>query len=245
MEHPCQSGLRNALLRSIPEAEFAILEQHLQPIELNWRTIFDGRAEGSIFIEDGLATMALTDAEGRGLALAIIGSEGMIGSASALGLGDAPFQYRIHMAGHGFHIAGEVLVALQENLPKTRLTLLSYNQTLLVQFAETARVNKAELVETRLARWLLLCCDRLQTDELWITHDGLADCLGIRRAGVTDALHIIEGKGAIRSLRGRIIIRNRELLLMIARDFHGLSTREYNRDLLPVRSANRSPEQTA
>jgi CRP-like cAMP-binding protein len=98
-----------------------------------------------------------------------------------------------------------------------------------IQISQTAYANASMNVEARLARWVLMTHDRTDGFELSLTHDFLAMMLGIRRPGVTTAIHVLEGTGMIRAERGRIIVLNREKLEELADDAYGMAEAEYER----------------
>jgi len=112
--------------------------------------------------------------------------------------------------------------------------LLRYVQTLLVQTAQSTATNASHRVESRLARWLLMCHDRIDGDEIALTHEFMSMMISADRSGVTVTLHILEGAGMIWSKRGRVIIRNRELLEDLAGDGYGVPEAEYSRLIGPL-----------
>jgi CRP-like cAMP-binding protein len=122
----------------------------------------------------------------------------------------------------------ELRAALEENEPLRRIALI-YSQAQLVQLAFTALANGRYTIDERLARWLLMCHDRLDTDVLPVTHEFLALMLGIRRAGVTTALHILEGAGIVKASRGRIEVLKRDELRESAGESYGAPEAEYER----------------
>jgi CRP-like cAMP-binding protein len=113
--------------------------------------------------------------------------------------------------------------------PSLHRLLLRYAQALNVQTSVTAFANANHTLEMRLARWLLMCHDRLDGDDIEITHEFMAMMLGVRRAGVTTSLHILEGNRLIRSTRGLVTVRDRDGLEKLADDAYGLPEAEYVR----------------
>jgi CRP-like cAMP-binding protein len=116
-----------------------------------------------------------------------------------------------------------------EERPSVHRLLLRYAHALNVQTSSTAFANANHTLEMRLARWLLMCRDRIDSDDIEITHDFLAMMLGVRRPGVTTTLHVLEGNRLIRSTRGMVTIRDRKRLEALADDAYGLPEREYAR----------------
>ena len=116
-----------------------------------------------------------------------------------------------------------------------RTTLLRYAQALSVQVSFTALSNAVHQIDERLARWILVCDDRIASGELALTHQYLSVMLAVRRPSVTTALHVLEGNGLIRAARGLITIRDRAGLEDFAGDAYGKAEREYERLLGPLR----------
>ena len=159
----------------------------------------------------------------------LIGREGMVGIPIALGVRATPFEYFVQHAGDGLRMAAHHLEEVIDERPSLHRVLLRYAQALNVQTSGTAFANAEHTVETRLARWLLMCHDRVDGDDIAITHDFLSMMLGVRRAGVTTATHVLEGNGLIRTKRGVITVLDRERLEELADNAYGLPEAEYAR----------------
>jgi CRP-like cAMP-binding protein len=125
---------------------------------------------------------------------------------------------------------GQLLAAAREDVGLMSL-LLRYVHVFMMQIAATALADGRYHVEQRTARWLLMAHDRLRSDDLPLTHDFLALMLGVRRSSVTNALHVVEGTGAIKATRRLITVRNREGLERLAAASYGLPEAEYRRVL--------------
>jgi CRP-like cAMP-binding protein len=121
------------------------------------------------------------------------------------------------------------LEAIIDERPAVRKLLLRYAQVTSIQASETAFANAEHTVEARLARWLLMCHDRLDGNDIPITHEFLSIMLGVRRAGVTTATHVLEGNGLIRAKRGVITVLDRERMEGLADNSYGLPESEYER----------------
>jgi hypothetical protein len=113
--------------------------------------------------------------------------------------------------------------------PELRNVLLRYSQAFMIQTAHTALANGRAKLEERLARWLLMAHDRVNGDEVPLVHEFLALMLGVRRAGVTVALHMLEGQALIRASRGKIVVLDRQGLEEAANGLYGVPEREYER----------------
>jgi CRP-like cAMP-binding protein len=135
----------------------------------------------------------------------------------------------VQLPGEGFCMEAAAFRRRLSRHPELRSVLLRYAQSWTTQLSQTALANARNTVRERLARWLLMCHDRLDTTDLWVTHEGLASALSVRRPGVTVATHELEGDGAIRAKRGRIHILNRAKLETAANGSYGLAEGEYSR----------------
>ena len=158
----------------------------------------------------------------------MVGSEGLAGAAPiVLGVDRSPYGCFIQMAGKGLRLSTHDLREAVRQSPSLQRLLLRYVQSLLTQTAQTAFANAHYTVEKRLARWLLMCRDRADSDSMELTHEFLSMMLGVRRPGVTVALQTLEGNGLIGSTRGRVLIRDRKGLEALAKDSYGVAEAEY------------------
>jgi CRP-like cAMP-binding protein len=131
------------------------------------------------------------------------------------------------------HLSTAALLDAGERSSSLRTLLLRYVHTLVVQTAATASANAHYELPERLARWLLMCHDRVIGDRLQLTHEFMAQMLAVRRSGVTVTLHTLEGTGAIRSTRGLVTVLDRARLAEIAGESYGTPEREYARLIAP------------
>ncbi len=150
--------------------------------------------------------------ENRKLEVGIYGRDGVGPTSSILGVDQTPHQHIIQMEGHGFLIAVETFVSILRQSTIFSALLMRYIQAFTIQTGYTALSNGSGVIGERLARWLLMCHDRVDGDDLPITHEFLGIMLGVRRSGVTDAIHILEGVNIIRATRGKIQVLDRERL---------------------------------
>ncbi len=231
MSAPQQSSVRNQLLAALPSEDFAALQPHLEPVELELRRVLiepNQPIEHVYFMEQGY-TSVCTGGDGSKIEIGIIGREGMVGVPVALGVRTTPFEFFIQHAGEGLRMPTHHLEEVMDERPSLHRRLLRYAQAMNVQTSGTAFANAEHTVEARLARWLLMCHDRLDGDDIQITHEFLSMMLGVRRAGVTTATHVLEGNGLIRAKRGVITILDREKLEGLADNAYGLPEAEYAR----------------
>ncbi len=172
----------------------------------------------------------------------------MTGIAIVMGDDQSPNETFVQLAGAGHVISAEHLRSALDSSPSLRLTLLRYAHTFVVQTAQTALANGRAKIDERLARWLLMASDRIEGPDLALTHEFLSVMLGVRRPGVTDALHRLEGDRLIRAKRSSITIRDRAGLERVANGSYGVSERDYERLFGPFRKpvvGQPHPESTA
>jgi CRP-like cAMP-binding protein len=187
-----------------------------------------------LFIETGLASVIVTSPEGHKAEAGVVGREGMVPVSAFTTDGGTPMEVTMQVGGSGFKIEFAHFREAFEGSAEVREIFLRYAHAFLVQSAFTALSNANHRVEERLARWLLICHDRVDGDELPLTHEFLAIMLAVRRPSVTIALHVLEGHRFIRAERNLITVRDRAGLELFANDAYGPSEREYERLLKPL-----------
>jgi CRP-like cAMP-binding protein len=238
---PKQSSLRNRLLRALSPEDFALLEPHLEQVALPKGMLLiepNQVIEHVYFPETAVGSVIAINSENRPVEIAIVGREGIVGPSVILGVNRTPHQSFIQMAGTGYRIAAPCLTQALDASRTLNGLLLRYIHVLTVQTAATAMSNGGSVLGERLARWLLMCHDRVDGDELALTHEFLSLMLAVRRPGVTEAIHLLEGVGIIRARRAHITIVDRERLEETAGDSYGIPEAEYER-LIPRSTAPR------
>jgi CRP-like cAMP-binding protein len=187
-----------------------------------------------LFLESGVASFHEILQDGSRVGVAIIGFEGLTGWPALLGIDRSPHEAAVAIGG-GTALSitpGQLLHVCLERQAINAM-LLRYVHCFISQMGRTILSNLHDSVEKRLARWLLMNHDRLEGDQIRLTHGQLAIMLGVRRATVTDALHLLEGEGMIRSTRGVIAVRDRARLLAVAGESYGAAETEYARFIAP------------
>ena len=231
MSQPRQSSVRNRLLKAVSADDFARLQPHLQRVSTELRQTLikpDEPIRTLFFPETGFASIVSGDV-GK-VEVGLIGREGLVGGAPVLmGVDRTPLHHFVQNAGEMLAIDAADLGQAVDASPSLRKLLLHYAQTLMVQTAQTAFANAAYNMDARLARWLLMCHDRLDGDELALTHEFLSTMLGAQRSSTTLAVQALEGHGLIRARRGRITILDRPALEAVVEEGYGLPEREYAR----------------
>lgn len=228
-----QSFCRNLLLKSMRPEDFALLAPHLAQVTFDADEIVavPGQPIDSVFFpETGIITFSELSDEGRRIGVGHTGFEGFSGWSALLGCNLAPHEARMTAVGGGaLRVAtGELLAACRAS-ETLRDLLLRFVRAFTVQLSSTVISSLTQPVDTRLCRWTLMAHDRVEGDDIEVTHTEIAVMLAIRRASVTDALHILEGERLIRGSRGRVTVRDRSGLLRRAGNTYGFAEKEYSR----------------
>lgn len=232
-----KSEIRNALLGRLAAEEFAQLAPHLEvtPLKAGEILYTPGRPfERVYFPESGVVSIHDVLEGGQRIGMGILGFEGLAGWPVLLGSRVALLEATVAMGGSAFAISAAELLAVAHQRRAVNELLLLYVQCFMQQMAGTILSNVHDPIDCRLARWLLMNQDRIGGDEIELTHEQLGVMLDVRRASVTDALHLLEGEGLVRSLRGRIIIRNRPGLVLRAGAAYGSAEKTYAELICPL-----------
>jgi CRP-like cAMP-binding protein len=171
--------------------------------------------------------------DGASAEIAIVGNEGIVGVAVFMGGEMTPSRAVVQSAGRGFRLRGQWLKQEFEHSVPVLHLLLRYTQALITQMAQTAVCNRHHSLDQQLCRWLLLSLDRLQGSELAMTQELIANMLGVRREGVTEAAGALQRDGLIRYRRGRITVLDRPALEQRTCECYAVVKKEYDR-LLPA-----------
>ena len=227
-----QSEVRNNLLRALTAEDFALLAPHLEPVVTQLREYFvtaNEPVKDCYFPETGFVSV-VTAHDGREIEVGLIGREGLVGAVPVMLEDDrSPYVSYVQMSGTVLGIPTPILLDAVERSRSLRRVLLRYVHTFMMQVAQTAYAQGTLGLESRLARWLLMCHDRVDGDELALTHEFLSIMLGVQRAGVTLALQNLEGAGRIKGRRKRILILDREPLKALTNGVYGVPEAEYQR----------------
>jgi CRP-like cAMP-binding protein len=170
--------------------------------------------------------------DGASAEIAVVGNEGILGISLFMGGNTTPSRAIVQSAGHAFRLKAELLKDEFERHGPTMHLLLRYTQALITQMAQTAVCNRHHSVDQQLCRWLLLSLDRLASNELSMTQELIANMLGVRREGVTEAAGKLQDAGLIRYQRGRITVLDRPALEARSCECYQVVKREFDR-LLP------------
>jgi CRP-like cAMP-binding protein len=205
----------NLILSRLTEADFRLIEADLEEVDLPVRKVLERprrRIDSVYFPESGFASVVANGAGKKPIEVGIVGREGMTGLAVLLGNDRPKNETYMQAAGKGQRLKASILRKALEQRASLHRSLLRYVNSFLDQAAMTALANGRSTIEERLARWLLMADDRVDEDELPLTHEFLAMMLGVTRPGVTVAVQSLERKGLIARKRSSIVILDREAL---------------------------------
>jgi len=210
-----QPSRENLLLAAVPRQTFRRMLTGLEPVKLSYgQTLYQpaDRIRHVYFPIDCLVSLLTAVDRSRTLEVGMVGNEGMVGMPMALGIGVSAVRALVQGSGTALRMtAARFRSEFKGNVPLQR-ALFRYTHLLMAQVSQTAACNRFHVAEARLARWLLMTADRLQTNEFRLTHEFLAHMLGVRRVGVTTAASFLERGGLIEYSRGNIRILDRRRL---------------------------------
>ena len=222
----------NRLLLGLSFEDFSCLQPRLERVLLPLRTPLvepSALIEHVYFLEEGIASVVATTPQGRRIEVGIIGREGLTAPCVLLEADRSPHECFMQTPGAGLRIQVDDLRRAAAASAPLHRHLLRFVHAFMVQMGQTALANGSHVLEQRLARWLLMCHDRVDGDDLTITHESLSLMLGVRRAGVTEALRTLEDGRVIATKRGRVTVLDRVGLEGVAGDSYGLCEAEYTR----------------
>jgi CRP-like cAMP-binding protein len=227
-----RAGVRNHLLVKMSAADWALLAPHLELVPLKERQVVEvpNKPIAHVyFVETGVVSVVAVNAEDHRIEVGVIGKEGLTGVPLILGDDRAQHSAYMQIGGSGRRIPAAAFVEAMSQSPSLRALMMKSAQAFMIQTAHTALANGRAKLEERLARWLLMAHDRLDSDAVPLTHEFLAVMLGVRRAGVTVALHSFERRGLIATKRGQLTLVNRAGIEQVAGSFYGIPEAELKR----------------
>jgi len=234
-----QTPRQNHLLNALPAADAERLLPHLEqiPLELGWALYESGGRQGYVYFPtDSIVSLLYVMQDGSSAEIAVVGNEGVIGIALFMGGESTPSRAVVQSAGSGYRLKASFLKEEFERGGRLQYLLLRYTQSLITQMAQTAVCNRHHALEQQLCRWLLLSLDRLPTNELTMTQELIANMLGVRREGVTEAAGKLQDAGLIRYSRGKITVLDRPKLEARVCECYGVVKRESDRLLSQIKA---------
>ncbi|ANK94944.1 Crp family transcriptional regulator protein (plasmid) [Rhizobium sp. N6212] len=232
----------NRLLALLPENEYSAVVAHLEPCDTPRGFIIveaGATIEHAYFPCSGIGSVINISPEGNRVEAGLFGRDGFAPTAAAIEAPVSILEVAVQVPGSAYRLPQSRLLDLMQTQPMFANLLHKSLHVLAIQAGFTALSNAVHAIDERLARWILMCHDRIDGNELALTHDFIALMLAVRRPSVTTALHVLEGNRFIRSVRGLVIVRDRAGLEDFASDAYGKAEEEYERLIGPLRKSTR------
>ena len=223
---------QNHLLNALPATDLERLLPELDLVELTLGQVLyeSGGRQGRVFFPtDGIVTLLYMLENGGSAEIAVVGNEGVIGVSIFMGGETTPSRAVVQSSGYAYELSGRIVKDEFTRGGAMQYHLLRYTQALLTQMAQTAVCNRHHSLDQQLCRWLLLSLDRLRGNELIMTQELIANMLGVRREGVTEAAGNLQSVGLIEYRRGRITVLDRPGLEKRTCECYGVVRREFDR----------------
>ena len=223
---------RNHLLSTLESSDAALLAPHLEPIDMPFRFQLEMPHKPINYVYfplDGIVSVVATGPREHSIEVGIIGRDGVSGHAVLMGTDRCANTTFVQIAGHGLRIRSDQLREAARKSNTLQSSLLNFIQAFSAQASHTALANGRGALEQRLARWLLMAHDRVESHRLRLTHELLSIMLGVQRPTVSLALHKMQAVGGIKTQRSAITIKNRAILKKVAKGFYGVPEAEQER----------------
>jgi CRP-like cAMP-binding protein len=230
-----QSPNQNHLLAALPTAEFERLAPHLEPVEMALGDVLyesGGRLQYVYFPTTAILSLQYVMENGSSSEFAGVGNEGVLGISLFMGGNTTPSRAVVQTGGQGYRLKAQLMLQEFKLAGPMQQLLLRYTQALITQMSQTAACNRHHSLEQQLCRWLLLTLDRMPANELMMTQELVANMLGVRREGVTEAAGKLQQAGVIRYRRGHITVLERAGLESRVCECYAVVKKEFAR-LLP------------
>jgi CRP-like cAMP-binding protein len=230
----------NHLLAALPAVDYERLLPDLEAVflPLGWPVYEAGAHPGHVYFPTtSIISLLYVLKNGSSAEIAVTGNDGLVGIALFMGGESTPTQAVVQSAGHSFRLKAAVLQSEFKQGGELQHLALRYTQALITQMAQTAVCNRHHTVEQQLCRWLLLSLDRLPSNQLLMTQELIANMLGVRREGVTEAAGKLQADGLIHYSRGHITVLDRAALEKRVCECYAVVKRETDR-LLPEKTTN-------
>src|SRR5271169_5172388 len=225
----------NQLLAALPDAEWSRWQPLLEAVSMPVGQVLyePGAALSHVYFPtSAIVSLLYVMENGASAEIAVVGNEGIVGISLFMGGESTPGRAVVQSAGLGFRLRAQIVKDEFNRAGAVLHLLLRYIQALITQMAQTAVCNRHHTLDQQLCRWLLLSLDRLRGDELLMTQELIANMLGVRREGVTEAASRLQAAGLISYSRGRIAVLDRAGLEKRTCECYGVVRKEYDR-LLP------------
>lgn len=231
------SKMQNHLLSALPINEFERLSPHLELVELPLGLVMYESGEKLNYVyfpATAIISLLYVLENGSSAEIAVVGNEGILGISLFMGGQTTPSRAAVQSAGYGYRLKSSILMIEFNRAGPLMHLLLRYTQALITQMSQTAVCNRHHTIEQQLCRWLLLSLDRLHSDSLIMTQELIANMLGVRREGVTDAAGKLQRAGLITYSRGHIEVIDRQGLEKASCECYAVVKAEFDRLLADI-----------
>ncbi|HAC67891.1 MULTISPECIES: Crp/Fnr family transcriptional regulator [Pseudomonas] len=232
---------RNSLLAALPDDVQQRLSSHLELVHLALGQVLYESGESVRYVyfpTDSIVSLLNVMENGATAEIAVVGNEGLVGISLFMGGESTPSRAVVQSGGYAYRLQGQRLTEEFDRHGDMLVLMLRYTQALITQMSQTAVCNRHHSIDQQLCRWLLLSLDRLPGDQLNMTQELIANMLGVRREGVTEAAGKLQRQGVIEYSRGHITVLDRKQLEQLSCECYAVVKKETDRLLsyLPIRS---------
>jgi len=238
MPIPAPNPHQNHILDALPVSDYQRFAPHLEHVTLNLGDVLyepGGKMRYVYFPTTAIISLLYVMQDGASAEIAIVGNEGILGISLFMGGETTPSRAVVQSEGYGYRIRAQLLKDEFGRFGPMMHLLLRYTQALITQMGQTAVCNRHHTVDKQLCRWLLLSLDRLGSNELTMTQELIANMLGVRREGVTEAAGKLQAAGLLKYRRGKITVLDRPGLEARTCECYAVVKKEFDR-LLPYRA---------
>jgi len=233
---PATDPRDNRLLAALPDVEWERWRPQLELVEMPLGKVLyePGTTLAHVYFPTtSIVSLLYVMEDGASAEIAVVGREGLVGISLFMGGATTPSRAVVQSAGQAFRLTADLMLQEFNRAGPVLHLLLRYTQALITQMAQTAVCNRHHSLDQQLCRWLLLSLDRLDSRELVVTQELIANMLGVRREGVTEAAGDLQKAGLIRYRRGHITVLDRQRLEQRTCECYAVVKKEYDR-LLPA-----------
>lgn len=234
---------QNHLLAALPADVQGRLFPNLIPVDMPYGKVLYESGDTMRYVYfpvDSIVSLLYVMENGASAEVSVVGNEGFVGMALLMGGDSTPSQAIVQSAGHAYRLAADLFKEELRRHSEMHVLLLRYMQALITQMTQTAVCNRHHSVEQQLCRWLLLCLDRVPGGQLNMTQELMANMLGVRRQGITEAAASLQKQGAIKYARGHIAVLDRRVIEKLSCECYAVVRKETDR-LLPFPTGQVAP----
>lgn len=235
LNHLPRHTVQNHILLSLPAEEYELVAPHLEDVRIHSGEVIsnpDEKFEYVYFPKRGIISVCAVVADGTQVEVGVIGNEGMCGLPVLFGTDSVPLMAMVQIPDGAFRMKAEDFRSVIKDCPSLQQSLLHYAQAFYIQAAQTAACNRLHPIGGRLARWLLMCQDRTQSDLLPLTHEFMSIMLGVRRAGVSEAANKLRAEGLIDYHRALVRVLDRSGLEAATCECYEIMRKAFDRFLV-------------